>query len=300
MDTLPRTLKRKRVLALFAIAFLPAVVLSRPLEGRLSKGTAQYVQRRSRRAQENIFERAQELLESQEQMAPSVNVIEPPAASSADSPAPTPIVLPPAISRIFGPSAIDTMAPTPTIFTRGSIVQSIEKISTTSESLAGKGSSKKKKSKKGCKTKGPKLGKGTKAPSPPTPSKVPTIGKGTKAPSSGKGSSKACAEEVMADERSPSPAGVSFEDKCDAVRFGAGATDGPALEFRVDFVFIFSDDPAATMQRIEDFLQTTAAPKLTGCDYRRRRLIEGEITNVIFTVEEDTLTCKSVGHNGVL
>jgi hypothetical protein len=87
-----------------------------------------------------------------------------------------------------------------------------------------------------------------------------------------------------------SPQPVSAESvRCTVIGDGNGSTYYPWIRHKVDFVFLLNGDKAETLQLIQDFLQRLVAPILAGCS-DRRRLQEAVIQNVIFKVEEDTVS----------
>jgi hypothetical protein len=76
---------------------------------------------------------------------------------------------------------------------------------------------------------------------------------------------------------------VILRVNCEAMKRGQGPITGPAQAYTVNFVLIISESVNATIQRLDEFLQTVVASNMAGCITDEST----NITNVIFDVYED-------------
>jgi hypothetical protein len=74
---------------------------------------------------------------------------------------------------------------------------------------------------------------------------------------------------------------------CAAIADGKGPTDADSENYVIDMALKIDGDVTETLQRIEDFLQSTVAAQLAGCDPSHKPPVDG-IVNVVFDVKEDT------------
>lgn len=209
-----------------------------------------------------------------------------------DSPALSPTVESVESSPVSSPSSSGTggnIYSLPTIPTV-SIVQSLENLRSSSSGKAGKAS--KSKSLKGCKkatkSKVSKAPHPSKAPSPsqaPNPSKAPSSGKG-------KGGSSKHAHHLRPECEDDGSGSLEYStDHCNSIQTASASTDGPSATFQIDFVLIIRGDVASVLSSLQSFFQQVIAPFMAGCN--SEGLVPGTISNVVFTVTEDTTESKS-------